>query len=385
MEVIPMSPNHRIKATGAKKKPVDINRASPAAPAWPSYQGTSQFVGTSPTGRVTVYVDPTIGQPGLQNAQDLLNDADRVVGANDAIFGTTGGPVSVIVFALGNATDGTGGADHMGCDYSTGAAIEVDASFGNSARVSALFEAELSECSMNGNLCGLSTGEALSRWCATLIGNNALADFATAPQWAQDGEPDFVNQTDNTDQSADSTGCGMAFISWMISQGYGLEKIAPTMVNLGDAGTLAQLYANLTSDAATNAWTNFQNALQNLPNGVTSDDPFGGLAQPAQMAHLSPRTAELVGRIFASMVSDLAAGRQPEQIMANVRAAMLPVSHVKAPAVCSPKSKRLLPPKPGRRTNKPAADESAAGLGLRVRNVYGSRSASPGIVFFKSL
>src|ERR1035441_5125460 len=108
MEVIPMSPNHRIKATGAKKKPVDINRASPAAPAWPSYQGTSQFVGTSPTGRVTVYVDPTIGQPGLQNAQDLLNDADRVVGANDAIFGTTGGPVSVIVFALGNATEGTG-------------------------------------------------------------------------------------------------------------------------------------------------------------------------------------------------------------------------------------------------------------------------------------
>ena len=346
--------NHGIKATHTGNKPRAIHRDNPVAPAWPSYKGNSQFVGTSPSGRVTVYVDPSLGQQALQNAQDLVNDADRVVTANDGIFGTTGGPVSVIVFALGGATDGTGGADHMGCDYVSGAAIECCASFGNSARVSALFEAELSECSMNGNLCGLSTGEALSRWCATLIGNNALADFATAPQWAQDGEPDFVNQTDNTDQSADSTGCGMAFISWMISQGYGLEKIAPTMVNLGDAGTLAQLYANLTSDAATNAWTNFQKALQNLPNGVTSDDPFGGLAQPAQMAHLSPRTAELVGRIFASMVSDLAAGRQPEQMMANVRAAMLPVSHAKAPAVCSPKSKRLLPPKPGRRTTKSA-------------------------------
>jgi hypothetical protein len=346
--------NHGIKATHTGNKPLAIHRDNPVAPAWPSYKGNSQFVGTSPSGHVTVYVDPSLGQQALQNAQDLVNDADRVVTANDGIFGTTGGPVSVIVFALGGATDGTGGADHMGCDYVSGAAIECCASFGNSARVSALFEAELSECSMNGNLCGLSTGEALSRWCATLIGNNALADFATAPQWAQDGEPDFVNQTDNTDQSADSTGCGMAFISWMISQGYGLEKIAPTMVNLGDAGTLAQLYANLTSDAATNAWTNFQNALQNLPNGVTSDDPFGGLAQPAQMAHLSPRTAELVGRIFASMVSDLAAGRQPEQMMANVRAAMLPISHAKAPAVCSPKSKRLLPPKPGRRTTKSA-------------------------------
>jgi hypothetical protein len=309
-----MSPNHRIKATGTKKKPVDINRASPAAPAWPSYQGTSQFVGTSPTGRVTVYVDPTIGQPGLQNARDLLNDADRVVGANDAIFGTTGGPVSVIVLALGNATDGTGGADHMGCDYSTGAAIEVDASFGNSARVSALFEAELSECSMNGNLCGLSTGEALSRWCAAVISNNALSDFATAPQWAQDGMPDYVNKTDSTDQNADSTGCGMAFLSWLMSLGYSLDRIAPAMVALGDAGTLAQLYANLSSDAASNAWPKFQNALQSLPNGVTSDDPFGA-SQPARIA--------------------------------GGRALKAPTRAVKTPAptaICQPKSRRLLPP-----------------------------------------
>ena len=107
------------------------------------------------------------------------------------------------------------------------------------------------------------------------------------------------------------------------------------MVNLGDAGTLAQLYATLTSDYAANAFPNFQNAIQNLPNGVTSDDPFGGFANPLQMAHLAPQTAELVGRIFAAMVSDLAAGRQPEQIMANVRAAMLPVSNAKAPTVCA--------------------------------------------------
>ncbi len=352
--------SHRIEASPKGKKTQALASAS-SAPAWPSYTGTSQLVGTSPSGRVTVYVDPTLGQPGLQNAQDLLNDADRVATANDAIFGTTGGAVSVIVFALGGATDGTGGADHMGCDYTTGNAIEVDASFGNSVRVSALFEAELSECSMNGNLCGLSTGEALSRWCAAVIGNNALADFATAPQWVQDGEPDFVDKTDPTDQDADSIGCGMAFLSWLINQGYGLEKIAPAMVSLGDAGTLAQLYANLTSDAASNAWSNFQNAIQALPNGVTSDDPFGGLANPMQMAHLSQQTAELVGRIFAAMVADLAAGRQPEQLMASVRAAMLSVSNAKAPTVCTSKSKRLLPPAKGasgtgqhRRTTKSA-------------------------------
>src|SRR6266403_330398 len=142
--------------------------------------------------------------------RDSINDADRVASANDVLFGTTGGPVSVIVFALGGQTDGTGGADHLGCDYQTGAAIEVCAAFGNSARVSALFEAELSECSMGGNLCGASTGEALSRWCAAVVGGNALSDFATAPQGAQDGMPNYVDQTAPTDQDADSTGCGMA-------------------------------------------------------------------------------------------------------------------------------------------------------------------------------
>jgi hypothetical protein len=294
-----MSPSHRIKAPRAAKKAAAAGPDAVGVPAWPSYTGTSQLVGTGPSGRVTVYVDPSLGQSAQQNAQDLLNDADRVVTANDTIFGTTGGPVSVIVFTLGGVTDGTGGADHMGCDYTTGNAIEVDAAFGNSARVSGLFEAELSECSMNGNLCGESTGEALSRWCATIISNNALSDFATAPTWAQDGMPDFVNKTDPTDQSADSTGCGMAFLSWLMSQGFSLDKIAPEMVALGDAGTLAQLYAKLTSDSAANAWPNFQNAIQGLPNGVTSDDPFGTLAtsvaaigtKAANMKEIRPQPA----------------------------------------------------------------------------------------------
>jgi hypothetical protein len=296
-----------------------------SAPDWPSYQGTSQLVGTSPSGRVTIYVDPSLGQRALQNAQDLLNDSDRIVTANDGIFGTTGGPVSAIVFALGGATDGTGGADHMGCDYSTGNAIEVDAAYGHSSRVSALFEAELSECSMNGNVCGESTGEALSRWCAAVISNNALADFATAPGWAQHGMPNYVDQTDPTDQGADSTGCGMAFISWLMSMGYGLNQIAPQMGGLGDGGTFAQLYEKLTSDSSSNAWSKFQSAIQALPNGVTSDDPFGAFtasstSAPAKIpAQLAPSTVE-------TQLS------QPPS---------RPAGEAK---VYAPKSKRLLPP-----------------------------------------
>jgi len=344
-----------VKKHPLKRMPAGMHRdAAPPPPPWPSYTGTAQYVGTSPSGRVTVYVDPTLGQQGLQNAQDLVDDADRVVAANDAIFGTTEGSVSVIIFALGGATDGTGGADHWGCDFVSGAAIEVCASFGNSARVSALFEAELSECCMNGNLCGVSTGEALSRWCAAVIGNNALSDFTTAPTWYQDGAPDYVNNTDPTDQQIDSTGCGMAFLSWLMSQGHGLDTIAKAMVSLGDSGTLAQLYADLTGDSASNAFPSFMAAVQAL-GGINNDDPFGGGSQPAQLAHLAPWTVTLAGKVFGVILGDIAAGKTPNQIVANVRANLVSSPVARRPGVsfgkengapagaCSVKSRRLRP------------------------------------------
>ena len=204
-----------------------------------------------------------------------MADADRIVRANDALFGVPGGDTSVIIFALGGVTDGTGGADHNGCDFVTGAAIEVCASFGNSGRVSALFEAELSECSMGGNLCGVSTGEALSRKCAQLVGHGALNDFTTAPSWFRGGMKNWVDQTEGSDVKAQSTGCAVAFISWLKGQGHDLNQIAPAMVRLGDTGTLAKLYEALTGDASGNAWPKFKAAVRSLPGGVVNDDPFG--------------------------------------------------------------------------------------------------------------
>jgi hypothetical protein len=179
------------------------------------------------------------------------------------------------VFALGDATDGTGGADHMGCDYVVGAQIEVCASFGSPMRVSGLFEAELSECNMGGNLCGVSTGEALSRWCANAASNNALGDFATAPSWYADGMANWVDNINPTDGDGDSIGCGMAFISWLLSQGYTLSQIAQGMVALGDSGLFCVLYGNLTGDDPANAWSKFTAAVNGLPYGVVNDDPFG--------------------------------------------------------------------------------------------------------------
>ena len=252
--------------------PLRTHKRQHPGPAWPSYRGVAEQVGTSPTGAATVYVDPSLGAEALQNAKDLLANADRVTQANNNIFGTIGGSVNVIVFALGGVTDGTGGADHDGCDYVTGNAIEVDASYGQPSRVSALFEAELSECSMGGNLCGVSTGEALSRWCAAFVSNNALADFATAPQWAQDGMADYVTKTDPTDRNADSTGCGMAFISWLLHQGHTLSDIAQNLVKLGAGGTLHDLHRALTGDTS-NPWPVFLKDAQAL-SSISNDNPF---------------------------------------------------------------------------------------------------------------
>lgn len=264
-------------------------------PHWPSFTGQASLVGVSPSGRVTVYVDPTLGAPGSKNAKDLLADADRIVQANDHFFATTGGSVNVIVFALGGQTDGTGGADHMGCDYVTGNNIEVCAAFGAPTRVSALFEAELSECNMGGTLCGVSTGEALSRWCASAVSNDALADFATAPYWFKHGARDWVSKTDPTDRKPASTGCGMAFISWLLSQNIALPAIAQGLVALGAGGTFAQLYANLTHKAAKTAWPTFSAAVHALSGGVTSDDPFAARAAAhAALAALAPHSHRLL-------------------------------------------------------------------------------------------
>src|SRR5260370_32891156 len=54
-------------------------RDAPIPPQWLHFAGNAQYVGTSPSGKVIVYVDPTLAQPAMRNAQHLINDADRVV------------------------------------------------------------------------------------------------------------------------------------------------------------------------------------------------------------------------------------------------------------------------------------------------------------------
>ncbi len=96
------------------------------------------------------------------------------------------------------------------------------------------------------------------------------------------------------------------------------------MVTLGDSGTFAQLYANLTGDSASSAWSKFQAAIQALPNGVTSDDPFNAFTAAAAPASIPVQSAP-------------STTEQPTK-PAGIRL-------VPPQVTCPPKSKRLLPPK----------------------------------------
>jgi hypothetical protein len=157
--------------------------------------------------------------------------------------------------------------------------------------------------------------------------------------------PNFVNRTDPTDRNPVSTGCAMAFLSWLQSQGHALNEIAPAMVHLGDPGTLAQLFADLTGEAAARAWPKFIAAVRALSGGVTSDDPFGGAAHVAQATSLEPRTVEIAGKLLSAILADLSAGRSAQQIVGNVQAILsTPASYRGAAAGCCQGSRRLRPP-----------------------------------------
>lgn len=253
---------------------------------WPTFTGTANFVGTSPAAGVSVYYDAALGSTGLTAAQGLLGDVDRVAAINNKIFGLSKyQSCNVIVFSLNGNTDGTGGADHLGCDFSTGGNIEVDLDIGSTSRQSALFEAEYSECCMHGDLCGYSTGEALSRWCAMITSDNALKDFKTAPNWSAQHAPDYVSNFELTDRDPVATGCGMVFISWMLSLGYSFPVIAQSLVQYGgminENGAFAGLYSRLTGDSEVNAYPKFINACRALPGGIpllNRDDAFNQLS-----------------------------------------------------------------------------------------------------------
>jgi hypothetical protein len=65
------------------------------------------------------------------------------------------------------------------------------------------------------------------------------------------------------------------------------------LVPLGLNGTFARLYGDLTGKDPTTAWQAFIDAVQGLPGGVSSDDPFGGMTTVETALAFQPRSHRL--------------------------------------------------------------------------------------------
>jgi hypothetical protein len=191
-------------------------------------------------------------------------------------FGVAGGAVTVVIAPLSDANDGSGGAYHYGCDFTSGGVLYLDATFSSKSidpldlEIS-LYVAELSEAFMGAqNLgwgCASSNGEGLSRYLAEV--EPPPGSFpswgVSGPSWAQAGFPDWVSRTEATDRNYVSTGCAVVYLYWLRSLGFSTAEI----VAAGGA-TLADNYAALTRQ--TTAYHDLVAALQGLT--VDSDNPF---------------------------------------------------------------------------------------------------------------
>jgi hypothetical protein len=215
---------------------------------------------------------------------DVLTRINDLMYWNDFIFGVRGYGGNVIL--TDNGTNG--GAYHMGCDFVNGGnwyealysppnppSSPGGITFG-------LVQAEVVESYMgiafNGGPktidCGDSFGEALSRYCAMSVtggtnGSMGTSGFVSATSW--DGS-DWISRLSGTDGDYSSTGCGMVYISWMLKQGYTLDKIAQA-----GGPTCADNYAALTGKPSSAAWQDFMAALTAIGGlgAIKNDNPFG--------------------------------------------------------------------------------------------------------------
>ncbi len=177
---------------------------------------------------------------------------------------------------------GNNGASHATC---LATELHCDAFNGTDTDlVSSLVVAEADEVFMAaqnaGWECGGSNGEGLSRVLATerypkeLTPPGLGISFATGPSWLDSPDrPDWVNQTEPTDQDFVATGCATLFINYLRYQlGYSLDNIVQAA-----GSTLSQTYTRLTGNA--DGWAPFLKLLnqhfpQGRPSGLINDNPF---------------------------------------------------------------------------------------------------------------
>lgn len=227
------------------------------------------------TGNITVMYDPALGTQGQTLATNLLHCVAAPYQQMQMVFGIKGGATTVIVAPLSGAHDGSGGAYHYGCDFSSGGVLYVDATFANTTQNPldlevALYIAELSEAFMGtqgkGWGCGSSNGEGLSRYLAENASPGVMPAWGTTgPSWAAAGFPDWVTKTETTDRNYVSTGCAVVYLYWMRSLGFTISQITQA-----GGATLSDNYKALTGK--TTAYNDLLAAVKGLT--IATDNPF---------------------------------------------------------------------------------------------------------------
>lgn len=218
-----------------------------------------------------VYLDPTLGADGVQDAQVVLAKCESDYATVSGYFaGIAAGPFRVVLFA------NPGGAYHFGCgatdlfcDTRIAPADGEYSEFLNIAEFVEVFEA----VQAGGWDCGKSNGEGLSRVLATDAYPKELDGFATAGAWLDSTRQNFVDHNFGGDTNSAANGCSVLFLNWLRFQlNYSWAQIVGAA-----APTLAATYANLTGK--NDGFKQFETLLnahfpKGRPSGLTTDNPF---------------------------------------------------------------------------------------------------------------
>ena len=256
--------------------PRDHVMTDAAIPGLGDVGNNPNYIRRGSTAHFIVFYDSALGSAGA-------SAADAVLGKCEADFNTLRGWFSnttpgSLPFNIYITTD-TNGASHASCSSTTLYLGAKSTNPINNAFVLQLLIAEEDEVFEaafgHGWDCGASNGEGLSRVLANdLYPGVEPANFVSSSSWLDaPGRPDWINNTEGTDQDYVSIGCSVLFLNWMRFQlGYSWTQI----IAAGNS-TLAKTYQNLTGQ--TDGYALFM-ALMDLtyprgtPSGLTTDNPF---------------------------------------------------------------------------------------------------------------
>ncbi len=234
------------------------------------------YIQRGSTQNFAVSYEESLGTDGQTFADAVLAVCEQDYAQLQSVFGNIS--ISNLPFSiylrLGDSNNG--GAYHHSCEATE---LYCFVTPGDSTELACMLvvaeEDEVFMANQNAGWdCGFSNGEGLSRILSTELHPSALNGFASAASWLDSDRPDWINNTEQTDQDYVSIGCSTLFLNYLHYQlGSGWNVI----VQAGGS-TLAQTYANVT-ETTNDPFTPFATLLQSrfpqgTPSGLQNDNPF---------------------------------------------------------------------------------------------------------------